>query len=109
MVCDNNGKQPLSFEQRCEILGLSLARAKFLVSCAYNDKGKIQPYDESIIVREAFRIGLGFADTARMMQFTNEKLLAFGIPFPKRSAYPPPPGPQKIYNLFPPEVKNDYE
>jgi hypothetical protein len=103
MVCDNNGKLPLSFEERCEILGIGPARAKFLMACEFHKKDKVQPYDESVLVREAFRLGMGFRDTADMMGFTDEKLASFGVPFPKRSAYPPPPGPQKTYNLFAPE------
>jgi hypothetical protein len=103
MVCDNNGKLPLSFEERCEILGIGPARAKFLMACEFHKKDKVQPYDESVLVREAFRLGIGFRDTADMMGFTDEKLASFGVPFPRHSAYPPPPGPQKTYNLFAPE------
>lgn len=103
MVCENNRNRPLTFEERCEILGISPARAKFIVACEFKDKDKVQPYDEAVLVREAFRLGIGFTDTARMMGFTDGKLASFGIPFPKHSAYPPPPGPQKTYNLFKPE------
>lgn len=103
MVCDNNGNRILSFEERCEILGISPARAKFLIACEFHKKDKVQPYDESVLVREAFRLGMGFRDTADMMGFTDEKLASFGVPFPKRSAFPPPPGPQKTYNLLAPD------
>lgn len=114
MVCDNNGRRPLRLEERCAILGISLARAKFLVSCAYDDRGNARdkadsdrgqsiPYDEAVLVREAFRLGISLNDTAAMLGMTKEKLESFGLPFPARSAYPPPPGPQKTYNLFPPE------
>lgn len=103
MVCENSRNRPLTFAERCEILGISPARAKFIVACEFKDKDKVQPYDEAVLVREAFRLGIGFTDTAQMMGFTAEKLASFGIPFPRRSAYPPPPGPQKVYNLFPPE------
>jgi|APGre2960657423_1045063.scaffolds.fasta_scaffold29107_3 hypothetical protein len=114
MVCSNNGKRPLFLEERCAILGISLARAKFLVSCSYDDRGNARdgissdrgqsvPYDEAVLVREAFRLGIGFADTARLMQMSHERLSSFGLPFPVRSKYPPPPGPKKIYSLFPPQ------
>jgi hypothetical protein len=42
-------------------------------------------------------------DTAEMMEMTKEEILAYGLPFPARSAYSLPPGPSKIYNLFQPE------
>ena len=114
MVCDNNGRRPLRLEERCFILGISLSRAKFLVSCSYDDKGTARdgissdrgqsiPYDEAVLVREAFRLGISFADTARMLEMPHDKLASFGLPFRTRSAYPPPPGPQKVYNLFPPD------
>lgn len=117
MVCDNGRKQPLRLEQRCAILGITLSRAKFLVSCAHDDKGnardgvssdrgKTIPYDEAVLVREAFRLGIGFSDTARMLEMSHERLNSHGLPFPSKSKYPPPPGPQKIYNLFPPEGIN---
>lgn len=114
MVCDNSGRRPLYLEERCAILGISLARAKFLVSCAHDEKGIVRegiksergqsiPYDEAVLVREAFRLGISLNDTAIMLGMTKEKLESFGLPFPAKSAYPPPPGPQKTYNLFPPE------
>lgn len=114
MVCDNSGKKPLDLKERCEILGLSLARANFLIACAkddttysrsgpYVDRGQSIPYDPGVQVREAFRLGIGLADTARMMEMTQEQVMSYGLPFRARSAFPPPPGPSKIYNLFPPE------
>jgi hypothetical protein len=112
MVCDNSGKRPLDLKERCEILGISMARAMFLISCARHDagfgkngtdRGQTIPYDPAVQVKEAFRLGLGLKDTAEMMGMTTEEILAYGLPFPARSAYPLPPGPSKTYNLFQPE------
>lgn len=114
MVCRNSGDIPLNFEERCHIFGIGLARARFLIACAHDDTGNARdgfssdrgqtiPYDEAVLIREAFRLGLGFDDTVRMMEMTDETLSAYGLPFPRISAYAPPPGPRHIYNLFPPE------
>ena len=114
MVCDNNGKRSLQIIERCYVLGIGVDRAHFLMSCSHNDTGRSKegsvsdrgqsiPYDESVLVKEAFRLGIGFADTARMLGLSHEKLSSYGVPFKVRSKYPPPPGPNKIYNLFPPE------
>ena len=80
--------KPLTFEERAELLGLSLPRARFLAA-------------------EAHRIGLGLKDTADMMGMTRNEVIAFGLFFPTRSAYGKPPG-LCTYNLFPPEpIKPD--
>lgn len=117
MVCDNSRKRPLDIKERCEILGLSLARAHFLLACSKDDtthsrtgpaidRGQSIPYDPAVLIREAFRLGIGLKDTATMMEMTPEQVAAYGLPFRARSSFPPPPGQSKIYNLFPPEPNN---
>jgi hypothetical protein len=117
MVCDNSRKRPLDINERCEILGLSLARAYFLLACAKDDtthsrtgpkidRGQSIPYDPGVLIREAFRLGISLKDTATMMEMTSEQIAAYGLPFRARSAFSPPPGQSKIYNLFPPEPNN---
>lgn len=114
MVCDNSPRQPLDLQERCEILGISVARALFLMSCARNDvifrrngpvedRGQSIPYDPAVQIREAFRLGIGLKDTAEMMEMTEEQVKAYGLPFPARSAFPAPPGSTKLYNLFQPD------
>jgi len=56
-----------------------------------------------VLIREAFRLGIGLKDTAEMMQMSVEEVQAYGLSFRIKSAFPPPPGQTKIYNLFPPE------
>lgn len=118
MVCDNSPRRPLDIKERCEILGLSLARANFLLACSKDDtthsrtgpdidRGQSIPYDPGVLIREAFRLGIGLKDTAVMMEMTVEQVEAYGLPFRARSAFPPPPGQRKIYNLFPPEPENE--
>lgn len=117
MVSDNTHRRPLDLAERCEILGISIARAKFLIACAKDDttfsrsgpvidRGQSIPYDPGVQIREAFRLGIGLKDTAEMMDMTVEQIASYGLPFPARSAFPPPPGQSKIYNLFPPEPNN---
>ena len=114
MVCDNFSSQPLGLKERCEILGISLARAQFLIACAREDvihtrsgrridRGQTIPYDPGVQIREAFRLGIGLSDTAAMMGMSEVEILAYGLPFTKSSAYPPPWSGSPIYNLFPPE------
>ena len=118
MVCDKNGRRPLRLEERCLILGISLSRAKFLADCAHDDKGKSRdghssdrgqsiPYDEAVLVREAFRLGISFKDTARMMEMNHDTLSTFGLSFRSKSIHPAPAGPGRIYNLFPPEKRKN--
>lgn len=117
MVCDNSGNTPLGLSERCEILGISLARAHFLLACSKDDtthsrtgpdidRGQSIPYDPGVLVREAFRLGIGLADTAKMMEMTTDEVKAYGLPFTSRSLFYAPPGRRKIYNLFPPEPMN---
>ena len=117
MVSDNFPRRPLDLQERCEILGLSLSRAHFLLACSKDDttysrtgpnidRGQSIPYDPAVQIREAFRLGIGLRDTARMMEMTVEQVEAYGLPFRARSAFPPPPGQSKIYNLFPPEPED---
>ena len=114
MVCRNFDDIPLTLEERCNIFKISMPRAKFLLACAHDDTGNAKdgfssdrgqsiPYDEKVLLREAFRIGLGFKDVSEMMEMTHEQLAAYGIPFPSVSAYNPPPGRNTIHNLFTPE------
>lgn len=118
MVCDNSGRKPLDLKERCEILGISVARAHFLIACAKNDttysrsgpcidRGQSIPYDPGVQIREAFRLGIGLADTARMMEMTKEQVEAYGLPFKSKSSFDPPAGPGGLYNLFPPEQDNE--
>lgn len=118
MVCDNSSKRPLGLKERCEILGISLARADFLISCAHDDTGRGEsgmdrgqtiPYDPGVQIKEAFRLGISLTDTSVMMGMTKQQVEAYGLPFRSRSAFPPPPGQSKTYNLFPPDPKNDHE
>jgi len=114
MVSDNFSRRPLDLHERCEILGLSLTRAYFLLACSKDDtthsrtgkdidRGQSIPYDPAVLIREAFRLGIGLRDTAIMMEMTVEQVRGYGLLFRARSAFPPPPGQRKIYNLFPPE------
>lgn len=120
MVCDNSQRRPLDLQERCEILGISVARAMFLISCARNDvtfsrtgplvdRGQSIPYDPGVQIREAFRLGIGLKDTAEMMEMTPEQVQSYGLPFPARSAYPAPPGSTKLYNLFRPDSSDSNE
>ena len=106
--------KPLTFEERSELLGLSLPRARFLAACSHMEGNKDAanrtdpiPYDPAVLIAEAHRIGLGLKDTADMMGMTKNEVIAFGLFFPPRSAYGKPPG-LCTYNLFPPEpIKPD--
>jgi hypothetical protein len=111
MVCQNLDGIPLTLEERCLLFKISMPRAKFLLACAHDDTGKAKdgfssdrgqsiPYDERVLLREAFRLGMGFADTARMMQMTETQLATYGIPFPAKTSFPKPPGKFSDYNLF---------
>ena len=101
--------QPLTFEERAELLGLSLPRARFLAACSHVEGNKHEsrrtdpiPYDDAILIAEAHRIGLGLRDTAKMMSMTRNEVIAFGLFFPPKSAFNKPPG-MSTYNLFQPE------
>jgi hypothetical protein len=109
MVCISETLKRQAFVARAELLGLSLARAEFLAACSHTQVAKLAanrsnviPYDPAVQVREAFRIGIGFKDTARMMGMSSAELAAYGLPFPARSRFAPPVR-GSGYNLFPPE------
>lgn len=109
MVCLSETLKRQAFVARAELLGLSLARAEFLSRCSYTQVAKLEanrsnliPYDPAVLIREAFRIGIGFRDTARMMGMTAAELKSYGLPFPRRSKYRPPVR-GTGYTLFPPE------
>lgn len=110
MVCLSETLKRQDFVARAELLGLSPARAEFLAACSHTQVAKLEanrsnliPYDPAVLVREAFRIGIGFRDTARMMGMTADELKSYGLPFPKQSKYRPPVR-GSGYNLFPPET-----
>ena len=117
MVSNNLPRRPLGFVQRCEILGISLARGYFLLACSKDDttysrtgndidRGQSIPYDPGVLVREAFRLGIGLGDTAKMMEMTVNEIRAYGLPFKQQSLFPPPANQKRIHNLFPPEIKD---
>lgn len=94
MVCFADASRKIDFIGRALILKIPFDRALFLASCPHTTpSGGVEiPYDEGVLVREAFRLGIGFTDTAEMMGLTCEALAAYGIPFPSRSRLPKPPG-----------------
>ena len=106
--------QPLTFEERAELLGLSLPRARFLAACSHIEGNKGEdnktdpiPYDPAVLIAEAHRIGLGLRDTAKMMDMTRNEVIGFGLFFRTKSAFNKPPG-MSTYNLFQPEpIKPD--
>jgi len=113
MVCFNESFQPLTFEERAMLLGLSLPRAKFLAACSHFEGNKNEnnrtdpiPYDPAVQIAEAYRIGLGLQDTADMMGMTVKAIKAHGYPFPRKSSFPNPSRGLACYNLFTPEPIN---
>lgn len=112
MVCSNESRRPLTFEERAAFLGLSLPRARFLAACSHYEGNKLAenrtdpiPYDPAVQIAEAYRIGLGLIDTAEMMGMTQAEVMSYGHLFPKLSAYPKPPG-LSTHNLFQPEPQD---
>ena len=109
MVCLSESLRRQAFVDRAELLGLSLARAEFLAACSHTqvarteaNRSNLIPYDPAVLIREAFRIGIGLDDTARMMRMSRAEVLAYGLPFPERSRIPAPVR-GSDYNLFLPE------
>lgn len=96
----------MDFVRRALILKIPFARAEFLASCSHesNLPSDRIPYDQTVLLLEAFRMGIGLKDTAKMMGMKREELAAYGIPFPRRSKIPKPPG-FGSYNLLPTEHK----
>ena len=94
MVCFTDAHRKIDFIGRALIMKIPFDRAVFLASCPHSTPhGNIEiPYDEAVLIREAFRLGIGFDDTAEMMGLTHEALASYGIPFPKHSRLPKPPG-----------------
>ena len=113
MVCLSESLRRQAFAERAELLGLSLARAEFLAACSITEtaraeanRQKVIPYDPGILIREAYRIGIGLNDTATMMDMTPAEVSAYGLPFPERSKFPP--ACRGGHNLFLPEpVRSD--
>jgi hypothetical protein len=109
MVCLSESIKRQSFVDRAELLGLSLARAEFLAACSHTqvarneaNRTNLIPYDPAVLIREAFRIGIGLKDAAKMMEMTHAEVMAYGLPFPARSIAPAPCRGSE-YNLFLPE------
>jgi hypothetical protein len=94
MVCFADAHRKVDFIGRALILNIPFERALFLASCPHTTpSGRVEiPYDESVLINEAFRLGIGFEDTAEMMGMTYEQLASYGIPFEKQSRLPKPPG-----------------
>lgn len=109
MVCLSDLLRRQEFVRRAEVLGISMARAEFLAACSYTqvafspeNRSNNIPYDPGVLVREAFRIGIGLDDTAKMMGMTRAEVMAYGLPFPLKSRMPAPVR-GSSYNLFVPD------
>ena len=83
MVCLSESIKRQSFVDRAELLGLSLARAEFLAACSHTqvdrneaNRTNLIPYDPAVLIREAFRIGIGLNDAAKMMEMTRAEVMA---------------------------------
>ena len=94
MVCFTDASRRIDFIGRALLLKIPFERALFLASCShYNNRGRCDiPYSDLPLIKEAYRLGIGFEDTAKMMGMTNEELAAYNIPFPEKSRLPKPPG-----------------
>jgi predicted pyridoxine 5'-phosphate oxidase superfamily flavin-nucleotide-binding protein len=101
------------FEERRQILGLCVERARFLAACSHNDDGtgnprhdckkeKTIPYDDLPLLLEAHRLGIGLKDTADMFGWDVAKLKTYGIPFRAHSIIKKASG-NRCYTLFQPE------
>lgn len=113
MVCLLQEIKKADFEERRQLLGLTVERARFLAACSHNDDGtgkarfrcntdQTIPYDDLPLLQEAHRLGIGLKDTAEMFGWTVAKVASYGIPFRQKTIIPRTTG-TRPYNLFQPE------
>lgn len=74
--------------------GIGYERARFLAACSHiqlakneENKDAYIPYDDAVLIREAFRLGIGLKDTAEMMGMTEQQVMSFGLNFPMKSSF----------------------
>lgn len=90
--------------------GIGYERARFLAACSHTQQGRNEenrdayiPYDDAVLIREAFRLGIGLKDTADMMGMTNEQVASFGLNFPMKSSFDNKSRGGCTYNLLHPK------
>ena len=94
MVCLTQATRKLDFIKRALLWNIPLPRAIFLASCSHTSiRGDvIIPYNPTIQIKEAIRLGIGFGDIAKMMGMTKEELESYQLNFQPKSRLPKPPG-----------------
>jgi hypothetical protein len=106
-----------------KLLRLDIARARFLAACSHADprdnpnmviatsRGEPILYDDTVLIREACRIGISAKDTAKMMNLPIEYIkgcaVKFGLKFRTKSKHRPQNA-KGVHSLFLHEEPDPY-
>jgi len=110
----NEDKRVALFVSLASHYGIGYERALFLAMCAHEQNGKklenrndYIPYEPRIQIKEAFRLGIGLKDTAKMMGMTQRQVMSYGFNFSSKSAFRASRGNKTDHNLLNPEDNDE--